>query len=163
MKIKVRKVAEDDWKAIKKIYNEWRAEGAYAVPEHLLSDKDAKRNAKFLAEHGINLVAEVNNKVVGLLESTQGRLPKTAHTVDIGQLNVSIEYRRFGIGKKLVQSLLDISRKKKINVLFLYVAANNRPAIRFYEKLGFKTTGYIKNQLRFGNKYVNNNIMCKTL
>jgi hypothetical protein len=64
------------------------------------------------------------------------------NTIQIGLVYVSLKYR----GQNLVSVLIDeqVSRltKKKPNVTYIYVQVfgNNLPAIRAYEKAGFKTT-----------------------
>jgi len=162
MALVIRKVQTKDWNAIKEIYNEWRTANTYAVPTDIFSDKLAKQKVKDLKK-GINLIAEVDKKVVGLIESKQGYLPKTKHTLNIGQLNVLKAYRKQGVAKALIKQIFKIAKQKKIKIAFLYVASINKPAISLYKELGFIKTGYIKNQLKFKNKYVNNNIMSKTL
>ncbi len=163
MALKIRKIQKRDWKAVKNIYNEWRTEGTFAVPDYLFSDKKIKKHITILLKRGVNLIAELDGKVIGILECEQGGLSKTAHTLNIQQLNILAAYRKFGIASALFKKIFDISHSKRINVLFLHVAANNNPAIASYKKFGFVKTGYIKNQFRFGNKFINNNIMCKIL
>lgn len=46
-------------------------------------------------------------------------------------------HRRLGIGRALVEKVIEESRKLKSESLSCYVKPNNLPAHQFYEKLGF--------------------------
>src|SRR5215813_7561728 len=50
-------------------------------------------------------------------------------------------HRQQGVGRLLVNEILEWVRKRKVRVLRLMVTSNNDPAIRFYERLGFSKTG----------------------
>jgi GNAT superfamily N-acetyltransferase len=50
-------------------------------------------------------------------------------------------HRRSGIGRVLVDHVLDWARLREARTLRLMVTSANEPAIRFYEKLGFTRTG----------------------
>ncbi|MDD4984054.1 MAG: GNAT family N-acetyltransferase [Candidatus ainarchaeum sp.] len=163
MVLKIRQIEINDWKDIKKLYNEWRTENTFAVPEVILSNGQAKKRTTQLIEDGINFAGELNGRVVGLIESSIGKLPKTNHTLYVSQLNVLKDYRRNGIASKLLKKLLSVAKQKKIKLIYLNIVSTNKPAIRLYEKLGFKKTGCVKKQYKFGNKYVDNCIMCKFL
>lgn len=62
---------------------------------------------------------------------------------DITNIAVSPESRRLGLGGKILELLVDISREKNMESINLEVRASNIPAIKLYEKYGF-----IKNGLR---------------
>ena len=61
--------------------------------------------------------------------------------------NVAVlpEFRRNGIGKALVEKLIDEAKKSGSKVVFLEVRAGNLPAINLYEKEGFVFFGLRKN------------------
>lgn len=50
-------------------------------------------------------------------------------------------YRQQGIGRLLVNAVLNWARGRNARTLLLLVTSNNEPAIRFYEHLGFTRTG----------------------
>lgn len=50
-------------------------------------------------------------------------------------------HRRHGVGKLLVDAVVEWAKSRKIKTLTLMVVETNGPAIRFYEKLGFAKTG----------------------
>ena len=61
--------------------------------------------------------------------------------------NVAVlpEFRRNGMGKALVEKLIDEAKKSGSKVVFLEVRAGNLPAINLYEKEGFVFFGLRKN------------------
>lgn len=50
-------------------------------------------------------------------------------------------HRRSGVGRNLVETVIDWARKHRVETLRLMVVGNNDPAIRLYERLGFVRTG----------------------
>ena len=50
-------------------------------------------------------------------------------------------YRQRGIGRLLVNEILDWAHRRNARTLVLMVTNINEPAIRFYERLGFTRTG----------------------
>ena len=60
---------------------------------------------------------------------------------DMMNLAVKPEYRRRGVGEKLVQKLAEDLKAQKVYCLTLEVRASNAPAIALYEKLGFVPVG----------------------
>ena len=65
-------------------------------------------------------------------------------------MNVAVhpDYRRRGIGRKLVQALSEALQKRGIRGLMLEVRQSNAPAIALYEKLGFQQVGLRPNYYR---------------
>lgn len=163
MNIKIRKVEAKDWKQINELFNECRTKELYSTPKTELSDKEAKEYVKRLAKSGINLVAETDNKIVGLIELILIDTKNQEHTCYGNQLNVLKEYRRKGIAKQLFAKAINVAKKKKITMIFFYVVETNKNAIKLYKKLKFKKVGQIPRFYKFGNKYVDNCIFCKLL
>ena len=67
---------------------------------------------------------------------------------DIINIAVDIDYQGRGIGKKLIQYVIDNTKAEKI---MLEVKANNDPAINLYNHMGFK-------QIHIRPKYYDGNI-----
>ena len=79
---------------------------------------------------------------------------------DITNIAVSPESRRCGLGGKILQLLIDISREKNMESINLEVRASNIPAIRLYEKYGFSQNGLRKRYYKGKEDAV---LMTKTL
>jgi ribosomal protein S18 acetylase RimI-like enzyme len=54
---------------------------------------------------------------------------------------VTTPYRRQGIGRRLVEAIIDWARARHAHALQLIVTSNNATAIQFYKRLGFTFTG----------------------
>ena len=63
----------------------------------------------------------------------------------IGNVAVSADYRRRGLGRKLVETMLECARQRELAFLTLEVRAGNEPARGLYEAMGFQTVGVRKN------------------
>ena len=55
---------------------------------------------------------------------------------EVGALYVDVPYQRSGIGRRLVEAMIDHYRGLGIATLHIAVLATNQPARRFYERLG---------------------------
>lgn len=94
--------------------------------------------ASILANYNsIGLVAKVNGEIVGfvigMLRQEKGKTVGHILTID-----VLPEYRRKGIGLRLLKALENIFRGKGANISVLEVREDNIAALRLYQKLGYK-------------------------
>lgn len=71
---------------------------------------------------------------------------------DIGRVAVSSRARGGGLGRRLVQELIDYARKVGIEILTLDVRGNNHAAMHVYERLGFKEYGRIADFVAIDNQ-----------
>ena len=63
---------------------------------------------------------------------------------DITNIAVDPEYRREGLGGKMLELLANVSRDRGMESITLEVRASNIPAISLYEKYGFERSGLRK-------------------
>ena len=89
------------------------------------------------------IVAVDGTKVVGYVgsQSVMGE-------ADMMNLAVAPEYRRGGVGQKLVESLVSALAARDVHSLTLEVRASNDPAISLYGKMGFQQVGRRPNYYR---------------
>ncbi len=86
-------------------------------------------------------VADFDGELVGFCYSYISQKPKYFKLKKfgfIGDLYVSPEYRRDGIGKSLVKDAVLFFSKKKIKQIELLVAIKNENTIKFWQTLGFE-------------------------
>ncbi|HHV61773.1 MAG TPA: ribosomal protein S18-alanine N-acetyltransferase [Firmicutes bacterium] len=92
------------------------------------------------------LVASVDGRVVGYVGTWL--ILDEAHVTNIA---VHPDYRRQGIGEKLLRSMMALAGSRGAKRMTLEVRVSNKPAQRLYEKLGFVRIG-----LRRGYYHDNN-------
>lgn len=63
----------------------------------------------------------------------------------IGNVAVSTDFRRRGLGRKLVEAMLECAQRRELAFLTLEVRAGNEPARGLYEAMGFHVVGVRKN------------------
>lgn len=90
-------------------------------------------SAMFVAEHDSSLIG-----MTGVMRSNS---LKTRHSVWIWGVYVTAEWRALHIAEELIASCLEWARARKVALAKLGVAVVNEPAIRCYERCGFKTYG----------------------
>ena len=109
------------------------------------------------------IVAEKDGEVVGFIvfESTRNR-KRLSHTGSIGLL-IRNNYRGIGIGKMLIQVLLEWAGKNPlIEKVSLAVFSTNHRAISLYKSMGFIEEGRKINEFKFAeNEYVDDILMYK--
>ncbi len=89
------------------------------------------------------LVAVEDGKLLGYVgsQSVMGE-------ADMMNVAVDPESRRRGIGRKLVEALVQALKDRQVNSLTLEVRASNEPAKALYEQLGFLQIGRRPNYYR---------------
>ena len=86
-----------------------------------------KKDSIFRHDQNKYLVAEENGKIVGYIGTEE--ISGETHIINMA---VHPENRKQGIGKKLIEAVLDDE-----NVFFLEVRASNDAARKLYEKYGY--------------------------
>lgn len=100
-----------------------------------LSDADSQFNiSKFLKQNpGLSYISRVDGVLAGaVLCGTDGRRGYLYH------LAVSITYRRLGIGKKLVEKVLNVLRERNIEKCHIFVIANNKEGEKFWKNISWQ-------------------------
>ena len=79
--------------------------------------------------------------------------------MEIISILIDKKFRKMGIGKSLLNKLLNFAFKKKIQNIFLEVSVANIIAINLYEKFNFIKVGKRKNYYFQNGKYIDADIM----
>ena len=100
--------------------------------------------AAFLGEilklYSLTKVAALRGKIIGYI--------CVEHIMDEGHiLNLAVhpDFRRHGIGKKLLEEVMDELKKNDCRSLYLEVRVSNPGARKFYERSGFRVVGIRRN------------------
>jgi ribosomal protein S18 acetylase RimI-like enzyme len=107
---------------------------------------------KILDGDGVASVADEGGQVVGLC--TVERNDRTVEVHDIGTLGMMVapSYRGRGVGRKLLDHALTLSRAR-FEVVLLTVRADNAAARRLYDQVGFQAFGSMPHGFRRGGRW----------
>jgi len=86
------------------------------------------------------LVAQVGEDVAGYIIAYH--YAESSHIVNIA---VAPEYRRHGIGRKLLEKAVEEAKRDNLDFVFLEVRASSLPARRLYESMGFQPVKRLPN------------------
>ena len=107
------------------------------------SEQETRLTKIAAADNQLFLLATIENELAGMIHFGTGKRPRTRHTGDFG-MSVHQKYWGLGVGSMLLQCVIEWSQQvgfvRKIN---LRVRTDNAPAIRLYERKGFKVEGTI--------------------
>lgn len=90
----------------------------------------------FVATIGLEIIGLVVTKEEEIIENSFVNARKILY---INSLSVSKTYRNKGVGKKLMQYVIDFGGSLKVDSIELGVSENNAAAILFYESFGMTT------------------------
>jgi len=117
--------------------------------------KDAEKR-----ECDILLFAKDGEKVIGMIGAYWNNQPTTGHTANIWGVYVNRNYRGQGIGKKLMDVIVDeIKKHPQIIKISLGVNTKNEPALELYKSCDFKIVGTLQKELKFGDNFVDEYLM----
>ena len=83
----------------------------------------------------------------------------TRDEIEIISILIDKKFRKIGMGNSLLNRLLNIALKKKIQNIFLEVSVENQIAINLYKKFNFTKVGKRENYYFQNGKYIDANIM----
>ena len=110
-------------------------------------------------DESIIFVAEHKSKLIGMTGIMRSQSPKTRHAAWVWGVYVSAEWRGLHIGEEIIRTCLDWARERKIVLAKLGVAAVNAPAIRCYERCGFKTYATEPRVVLYEGSYYDEHLM----
>ncbi|MFA6408947.1 MAG: GNAT family N-acetyltransferase [Gammaproteobacteria bacterium] len=106
--------------------------GTKSGSDFLRERLEGKNGIVFLAEDAKNPIGYV---VAGLVEAESYRNIKVV--AELEEIFVLEEYRRVGVGKKLVDQFFSWAKEKKADKISVVVSAANLRTIDFYRRMGF--------------------------
>ena len=111
------------------IYDEFRPN----LIDKTFEDVVNMMSTHFLDKIPIRLVAIAYDKCVGTISLVENELPSRNYTPYLSALFVDPEYRKLGVGQKLVDELMDVVRGLGYKELYL----RTEHASGYYRKLGW--------------------------
>ena len=113
-------------------------------------------------QSAINMVADINGKIIANGDVTRGRYKDTHHHGHLG-LTMTSKDRGRGIGRRMIETLVRESRRAGLRTLDAEFLADNETARRAYEKAGFKQAGIIPHKVFRNGRYFDGLIMAREL
>jgi len=84
----------------------------------------------------ISHVCKLDNELAGYCIMSTG-----ASEAHILNLCIAPDYRRNGLGQRLLEHMLDTAKQRNVGTVFLEVRPSNQGAIALYDKMGFNQIG----------------------
>ena len=126
----------------------------YCEVEGDIEKKWTKKDFITFISNNDNIFILSNPKSLGYLKARVIR-----DEIEIISILIDKKSRKIGIGKSLLNKLLNIAFEKKIQNIFLEVSVENEIAINLYKKFNFIKVGKRKNYYLQNGRYIDANIM----
>ncbi len=133
-KISMRLVADDDHGAVRDLFRAGLIEGL--VPENDTGADMENITEAYFSDDGQSAlwVADYENAIIGMV----GVQKTSDHGAEVRRLRVRTDYRRMGVGAKLMEQALSFCRHHGYLKVTLDVRIERGPAIALFEKFGFQ-------------------------
>ncbi len=163
MDIKIRRIKPEDYEAVHNIFScKGVIQGTMRLPYEALEHTSKRLEP---SDGKIQLVATVNDETVGFAELiTFPTVARHRHVGEVNMITVRDDMQGKGIGRKLMQALLDLSDQwLQLTRLGLIVIDGNEPAIHLYQSLGFKMEGTMPAYVFRAGEYIAGHMMRRLL
>jgi len=164
MRIVLRRLTPED----AALYREIRLVGLRESPEAFGSTFDAEnaRPVEWFSERLRNRAGTFGafdgEELVGTAGLRIGEGQKEAHKGTLVGMYVRAGWRQAGLGRRLVQAVLDFAREH-VEIVQLSVVSENAAARRLYLSLGFREYGFELRSLKQDGRYYDEVLMAKDL
>ncbi|WP_339920693.1 N-acetyltransferase family protein [uncultured Flavobacterium sp.] len=145
MEIKIRPYQTEDTQVILDIIN-YNILNSTALYDYNVRSYEQQ---KTILEDKINkgfpvIVAELDGVVAGFGMYSEFRFREAYKYTVEHSVYVHNDFHGKGIGKILLQELIDLAKKQGLHTMIGVIDAENQSSITFHEKFGFTTAGIIK-------------------
>ncbi len=144
----LRPMAADDEARLREFYSAV-ADEDLRLFRHPVKDPTLIRAWSEQLDYGkvLPLLALVKDRVVGNVSLHFCEGPKR-HTAEI-RLFLTKDFRRRGLGTKMLRTLIDLARKQGLGILTVEIVADDANSIKAFEDLGFKPQATLENGFMF--------------
>ena len=111
------------------------------------------------AEAQAKFVAEQSGQLIGMAGIFRSMSKKSYHSADLVGVYVKPEWRGKNISEMLIRACLNWAAEKNITIVKLGAVTDNLPAIRVYERCGFKIYGTEPQALQHEGIYYDEHLM----
>ena len=166
MKLTIEKISEKHLRDALKIYNYYIVNSYANFEEKKLTFNQFHNNYKNIIKNKLPyLVALSEKKVVGLAYLTRFREKSGYRFAFENTIYVHDQFTKQGIGFKLLNELLNISKNyKNIKLIVAVIGSiDSKGSLKLHEKLGFKKKGVLKKIGFKNNKWIDSIFLQKNL
>ena len=145
MEIKIRPYQTHDAETIVAILNYYIANSTalYDYELRTLAQQQSIFEEKLTKGFPI-IVATIDERVVGFGYYSEFRFREAYKFTVEHSVYVATNEHGKGIGKVILQNLIDLAKKQKLHTIIGVIDAENESSITFHEQFGFTTVGIIK-------------------
>jgi len=105
------------------------------------------------------IVAVVENQVVGFGYYSEFRFREAYRFTVEHSVYVSNDFHGKGIGKLLMQRLIDLAKQQKLHTMIAVIDSENQNSINFHEQFGFKTVAVLRETGFKFNRWLHSQLM----
>ena len=128
-------------------------------------DEQRSKLANATGSDNVHILAAVDTDksvLAGFAAGRRSALLRDRHNLEV-IIALQQKYTGKGVGLKLLGQLEDWALSKQVHRMELAVMTNNHPAIKLYEKYGFKMEGTKTDGVRLKSGYVDLYLMAKII
>lgn len=166
MRLKITQILQTHLKDAHKLYNYYIINSYVNFEEKKISFRDFYKNYKNITDNKLPyLVALDDNKVIGIAYLNKFRDKSGYRFVFENTIYVSHENIKGGIGSKLLEKLIKISKKNKNikKIVAVIGGIDSKGSLKVHQKFGFKKSGVLKNIGFKNNKWIDAILMLKNI
>ena len=143
--MKIRKMKINDYESVQKLQHQGYLLHSEARPDLYIQNANSFNFEYFVEQlnnkNTINLVYEENKEIVAILlaqfkKPSNAPFIKKRKVIFIDSIVVNQNYQKMGIGRRMMEYLENIAKKKKFESIELNVYSFNKDAQKFYKSLG---------------------------
>jgi len=161
--LSVRPAVPDDAEAICRIYNQGIEDRVATLETELRTPEERQR---WLADRELRhpvIVAESAGEVVGWASLNRFN-PRPAYD-HVADLSIYVErgWRGRGIGRRLLEGLIELARTHRFHKMVLAAFPTNAAGVALYARMGFRTVGVYREQGRLDGRWADVVVMERLL
>ncbi|MGD9679508.1 MAG: N-acetyltransferase family protein [Vulcanibacillus sp.] len=148
-----RKLEVENTKSYYNLVNEIKDEEIYLFHSLRFSEESTKEYVNSHNTKGLPIIgAFSDSELIGWIDYNIGGFPEIEHTATIG-MGIKKEYRKKGIGFKLMTMCIENAKSHGVEILELEVFESNTAGFNLYKKCGFKETGRLIKKRKYKGNY----------
>ena len=149
----IRKVGLKDAEAIADIYNGYVRESVITFDTEPLPEEEMRSRIAEISAVYPYFVYEENGEIVGYCYAHSWKAREAYKYTLETTVYLAPGYEGRGIGKRLMQRLIEECRKRGFHVLIACITEGNEASVALHEKFGFKRVSHFeKVGLKFGKR-----------